>query len=150
MAEEDLICCHLTTNLFHESDNEEFSVSDEITYEPLVETVDEEVTLKFVYNDAEEPFPTANTCVEPKSMQDTGLGIKDISPVYEEHYKDIKQTVPLQNEWCGLSDDTRHLQWDVSWFSKRQGIKSVSSMPHLPYNTGWKAVLHPKMRMMLM
>ena len=30
MAQEDLICCHLTTKLFYESDDEEFSVLDEI------------------------------------------------------------------------------------------------------------------------
>ena len=68
MVEEDVICCHLTTNLFYESNNEEFFALDEITCEPLVETVDEEVTPKFVHYDAEEPFPTVNTCAEPKSM----------------------------------------------------------------------------------
>ena len=76
---------------FDESGDKEFSVSDETAYEPLVETVDEEATSKFVYEDAGEPFPTAETCAKPKLMQDTGLDVKDISPVYEEHHEHMKQ-----------------------------------------------------------
>ena len=78
---------------FDESGDKEFSVSDETAYEPLVETVDEEATSKFVYEDAEEPFPTAETYDKPKLMQDTGLDVKDINPVYEEYHEHMKQTL---------------------------------------------------------
>ena len=84
------MCCHLTMDPFDESGDDEFSVPDETAYKPLVDTVDEETTFKFVYKDAEEPFLTADTCAKPKSIQDTGLGIKDISPVYEGHHKHMK------------------------------------------------------------
>ena len=90
---EDLMCCHLMMDPFDDSDDKEFSVSDETTYEPLVETVDEEATSKFVYKDAEELFPTADTCAEPKSMQDMEPDVEDMSPVYEEHREHTKETL---------------------------------------------------------
>ena len=78
---------------FDESDDKEFSVSDETAHEPLVETVDEEATSKFVYKDAEELFPTAETCAEPKLMQNMEPNVEDISPVYEEHHEHVKETL---------------------------------------------------------
>ena len=41
-----------------ESDDEDLSQPYNITCGPIVETVEEECTLKFVYDDAEELFPT--------------------------------------------------------------------------------------------
>ena len=69
------------------------SVSDETTYEPLVETVDEEVISKFVYEDAEELFPTFGMCAEPKSIQGTEPDVEDISPVYEGHHEHMRETL---------------------------------------------------------
>ena len=110
MAEEDLICCHLTTNPFYESDNEEFSVLDEISYEPVVETVDEEVTTKFVYKDAEEIFPTSDTSTEPKLTKDTEPDIQDVSPECEERHEHVKEMLHQEPNDADLimRDDTSY------------------------------------------
>ena len=74
-----------------DSDNEELYVVDEISYEPIVEMVDTKFTHKFMYNDAEELFPNVTVGAEPTSTT------KDTEP-------DIQQPDPT----CVQPEDTLH------------------------------------------
>ena len=59
--------------------------SNEMAYELHVETMKEEATSKLVCEDAEELFPTTEMHIKPQTMNDTGLGVKNIGPVYDKH-----------------------------------------------------------------
>ena len=101
--EEDVICSHLTTNSHYDSDNESFSVSNEIHCEPIVETVNAKITSKFVYEDAEEVFLTASVGAEPTST-------KDAKPVIQQ--PGIQQADPtcvqVNDAKSMMNDDTSH------------------------------------------
>ena len=76
---EDVMCCHLTPYSYCDSDDEDFPISHDIHNNPtvertdvefIVETVDDEFTPKFVYEDAEELFPNATAGAEPTAAHD--------------------------------------------------------------------------------
>ena len=92
VGEEDLICCHLTMDPIEESDDKDLSISDETACEPHVEILEEEVTSKFVYEDAEELFPTTEIHIKPQIMNDTGPDVDNIRPVYDKHHEHVKPT----------------------------------------------------------
>ena len=79
--------------MFYDSDDEEFSVLDEISCEPIIETVNTKLTPKFVYDDAEELFLTAGVSTEPTSAKDTEPDIQQVDPEYVQCHEHVKDTL---------------------------------------------------------
>ena len=92
VGEEDLVCCHLTMDPIEESDDEDLSELNEISCEPIVETVKEESTSKFVYYDTEELFPARRVHIDTPTINDTQPYMDSIEPMFDEHNKHSKPT----------------------------------------------------------
>lgn len=67
-----------------ESDDEDLSQPDDITCGPIVEIVEEECASQFVYNNAEELFPTAKVHIETLTTNHTIPDMNNIEPMFDE------------------------------------------------------------------
>ena len=125
---EDVICCHLTTHSYYNSGNKDFSISNDIQHEPVIETVDVEFTPKFiyeepivetvdpkftpkfVYKDAKELFPTANAGAEPTpaDSQEPVIQQQDTKQTDSTHQQTDSNYVKFDDTKSIMDNDTPH------------------------------------------